>query len=94
MKRSHNAEVWLLSGIALGVVTLLLVVAVMKRDWDVAACLLVLQSIIGVIRDRPRDRTTERMTDQLSQSTPRTDGPLPVEVVNTPKDPVPTSTAD
>lgn len=94
MKRSHNAEVWLLSGIALGVVTLLLVVAVMKRDWDVAACLLVLQSIISVIRDRPRDRTTERMTDQLSQSTPRTDGPMSVEVVNTAKDPVPTSTAD
>ena len=93
MKREHNAELWLLSGIALGVIALLLVVAVMKRDWDVAACLLVLQGIIGVIRDRPRDRTADRMTDQLGQSVPKTDAPLPVKVENAPADPVPVEPA-
>jgi fructose-1,6-bisphosphatase/inositol monophosphatase family enzyme len=69
-KRTHNSELWLLTLIASGMILLLLAVAILKRDWDVAACLLVLQSIIGVIRDRPRERTTERMTDQLAGSTP------------------------
>lgn len=69
-KREHNSELWLLTLIATGVIILLLTVAVLKRDWDIAACLLVLQGIIGVIRDRPRERTTERMSDQLAESKP------------------------
>lgn len=69
-KREHNSELWLLTLVATGVIVLLLAVAILKRDWDVAACLLVLQSIVGVIRDRPKERTTERMTDQLAGSTP------------------------
>jgi len=90
--RTHNSELWLLGIVAVGVIIVLLVVAVLQREWDIAACLLVLQGIIGVIRDRPRDRTTERMTDQLAGSAP-TSGPLPVEVVNPSTDPVPVETA-
>lgn len=73
-KREHNSELWLLTLIATGIIVLLLTVAVLKREWDIAACLLVLQSVIGVIRDRPRERTTERMSDQLAGSTPTEEG--------------------
>lgn len=69
-KREHNSELWLLALIAIGIILILGLVAIRAIDWDVAACLLVLQSIIGVIRDRPKERTTEKMTDQLAGSTP------------------------
>lgn len=88
-KDRYNNELLVLGGIAAGVVAVLLVVAVLQREWDIAACLLVLQAIIAAIDNRNKARTTDRMANQLAAA-PAT--PAEVKVVNADNEPVPTET--
>lgn len=88
-KDRYNNELLVLGGIAAGVVVVLLVVAVLQREWDIAACLLVLQAIIAAIDNRNKARTTDRMANQLAAA-PAT--PAEVKVVNADDEPVPTET--
>lgn len=88
-KDRYNNELLVLGGIAAGVVVVLLVVAVLQREWDIAACLLVLQAIIAAIDNRNKARTTDRMANQLAAA-PAT--PAEVKVVNADNEPVPTET--
>lgn len=89
-KDRYNNELLVLGGIAAGVVVVLLVVAVLQREWDIAACLLVLQAIIAAIDNRNKARTTDRMANQLAAAAPAT--PAEVKVVNADDEPVPTET--
>lgn len=90
-KDRYNNELWVLGGIAAGIIALLILVAIFKAEWDVAACLIVLQLIISTIDNRNKARTTDRMANQLAASPPPADGkPQDVRVVNEGTDPVPT----
>lgn len=67
----HGNEIALLALIAIGVITLLIVVALWKLNgWDISACLLVLQSIVSAIKERWTQRTVDRMGQQLAESQP------------------------
>lgn len=89
-KDRYNNELWVLGGIAAGIIALLILVAIFKVEWDVAACLIVLQLIISTIDNRNKARTTDRMANQLAASAPTT--PAEVKVVNDADEPVPTET--
>lgn len=67
----HVSEIGVLSVIAVGVIGLLTVVAIRGvNGWDVAACLLVLQSIISAIKERWTQRSVDRMGASLANSPP------------------------
>lgn len=89
-KDRYNNELWVLGGIAAGIIALLILVAIFKAEWDVAACLIVLQLIISTIDNRNKARTTDRMANQLAAAPPTT--PAEVKVVNADDEPVPTET--
>lgn len=88
----YNNELWVLGGIAAGIILLLILVALFKRDWDVAACLIVVQLIVSTIDNRNKARTTDRMANQLAASPPA-GGTQDVRVVNPVDEPVPTEDA-
>lgn len=96
LRTDHANEIALLAVMAVGVIVLLgMVIQRGVEGWDVAACLLVLQSIISAIKERWTQRSVDRMGDQLATSTPRGDGRAqPVEVVNDETAPVPVDPAD
>lgn len=67
----HGSEIVLFGMIALGVLILLGIVAWRGIEgWDVAACLLVLQSIISAVKERWTQRTVDRMGANLANSPP------------------------
>ncbi len=73
MTRDHNSEIALLALMAFGVI-LVLVIVILKgvTGWDVAACLLVLQSIISAIKERWTQRSVDRLGDQMGQTANQT----------------------
>lgn len=73
MTRDHNSEIALLGLMAFGVIVILVIV-VMKgvTGWDVAACLLVLQSIISAIKERWTQRSVDRLGDQMGATANQT----------------------
>lgn len=92
-KDRYNNELWVLGGVAAGIIALLIIVAIFKRDWDIAACLIVLQLIISTIDNRNKARTTDRMANQLAGSAPPGSGTQDVKIVNSSEDPVQTEDA-
>lgn len=61
----------LLALIAIGDLVLLGIIAVRGvQGWDVAACLLVLQSIISTIKERWQQHSIDRMGQSLANSPP------------------------
>jgi hypothetical protein len=67
----HGSEIILFGIIAVGVIGLLgYVIGTGVTGWDVAACLLVLQSIISAVKERWTQRSVDRMGQQLGASTP------------------------
>lgn len=67
----HGSEIMLFGMIALGVLLILGIVAWRTIDgWDVAACLLVLQSIISAVKERWTQRSVDRMGANLANSPP------------------------
>lgn len=82
----HGSEIALFAAIASGVIALVWF-AISKgaiEKLDVAACLLVLQSIISAVKERWTQRSVDRMGQQLGQSAPP---PSPVDVVEDPPAP-------
>lgn len=75
---AHGGELVLLGSIANGVCIILLVMVILAArhgtapGWDAAAFLLVLQSIIGAIKDRWNNRTQSEATRMVADSTPTT----------------------
>jgi hypothetical protein len=69
---SHLGENILFSVIVGGIFALLLqVIEKGVTGWDVAACLMVLQSIINAVRERHSNRSIDRLGDQLGASAPQ-----------------------
>ena len=67
----HGSEIALFAMIALGVLVILGIVAWQRIDgWDVAACLLVLQSIISAVKERWTQRSVDRMGANLANTPP------------------------
>ena len=67
----HGAELALLGIIAI-IIGILLITVVIRgvTGWDVAACLLVLQSIIGAIKDRWNARLQGQSNELLGAAAP------------------------
>ena len=67
----NGSEIALFAMIALGVLVILGIVAWQRIDgWDVAACLLVLQSIISAVKERWTQRSVDRMGANLANTPP------------------------
>ena len=89
----HGLEITLLGLIAGGIIYLAGKAIAGDNAGEASAWTAVLMAIIGAIKDRWNARSIDRMGDQLSQSTPRSDVPMPVEVMNPPAAPVPVAEA-
>lgn len=67
----HGSEIALFAMIAVGVLIILGIVATKQiTGWDVAACLLVLQSIVSAVKERWTQRSVDRMGQSLANSPP------------------------
>lgn len=84
----HGLEITLLGLIAAGIIYLAGQAIAAENAGEASAWTAVLMAIIGAIKDRWSARSIDRMGEQLGTSTPKTDGPMPVQVVNPPADPV------
>lgn len=87
--RNHDSEILVLGLIAIGVMILAGIAIRGEAAPEASAWTAVLMAIISTIKDRWTQRGTDRMADQLGQSVPRAETPMPVEVVNAPAAPVP-----